>query len=295
MALAAANVRLANSLSGRIHDGPGGEQDHAGSAQDVDGSRSPCVGGAAEADEQHEGGDRQRQQDGPPVVDDPLHPAQVAGQDGGGHDQRQGTDRHVEVEDPPPAGVLGEEAAEQRADDGRDGEDSPEQALVLAPLPGLDHVADDRLGADHEPTGPEALQGTEGDQHVERLADPGQGRADEEDDDRRLEELLAPVEVAELAPQRRGHRRGQQVGGDDPGDVGGAAEVADDGGQRRRHHRLVEGGEQHAQHEGADDDEHPPAVEVQDRASGVGGRGLEGLGHGTLLSGAARPAPTMSR
>ena len=50
--------------------------------------------------------------------------------------------------------------------------------------------------------------------------------------DRGHEGVLVAEEVAELAPDRRGHRRGQDVGGDHPGQVVEAAELADDRGQR---------------------------------------------------------------
>ena len=66
-------------------------------------------------------------------------------------------------------------------------------------------------------------------------------------DDRRLQHLLAAVEVAELPVERPGDRRGEQVRGHDPREVRDPAEVADDRRQRRRDDRLVERGEQ--QHE----------------------------------------------
>ena len=66
--------------------------------------------------------------------------------------------------------------------------------------------------------------------------------------------MLAAVQVAELAVQRRHDRLRQQVRGDDPREVLEAAEVADDRRQRRRDDRLIERGEQHHEHEAREDD-----------------------------------------
>ena len=85
---------------------------------------------------------------------------------------------------------------------------------------------------------------------------PDRNEPDQEDDDRELEQQLAAVDVAELAVERHGRRRRQQVGRDHPREVLQAAEVADDRRQRRRDDRLVERREQHAEHQPAEDDQH---------------------------------------
>ena len=85
------------------------------------------------------------------------------------------------------------------------------------------------------------------------LAEPAERRADQEEHDRDLQDELAAVEVAELAVERAGDRRGQQVRGDDPREVGDPAEVADDRRQRRRDDRLVERGEQQHEHQRQED------------------------------------------
>jgi hypothetical protein len=72
------------------------------------------------------------------------------------------------------------------------------------------------------------------------------------------EEPLAAVEVAELSPQRRRDRRGEQVGGDHPGQMRRSAEVPGDGRQRRRDDGLVQRREEHAQKQGAQDEPEPP-------------------------------------
>ena len=94
---------------------------------------------------------------------------------------------------------------------------------------------------------------------------PAQRRADDEDDDRGLEEDLAAVLVAELAPQRRRHRRGQQVRRHDPCQVRAAVQVPHDGGQRRRHDGLVQSGEKHAEQQRTEDQPEPALGDLLDR------------------------------
>ena len=169
------------------------------------------------------------------------------------HHERDGADRQVDVEDPAPGEVVDEEAAEQRPDDRRDAEDAAEVALVLAALARRDDVADDGERRHHQAAGAEALQRAERDQLAHVLREAAEHRADEEDHDRRLQDLLAAVEVAELPVERAGDRRGEQVGGDDPRQVLDPAEVADDRRQRRRDDRLVERGEQQHEHQRDED------------------------------------------
>ena len=85
---------------------------------------------------------------------------------------------------------------------------------------GGDDVADDRLGADDQAAAAESLDGAEHDELGHGLAESGEDRSDQEDDDRGLEEHLPAVLVAELAPQRCRDGRGEQVGGDDPREMG---------------------------------------------------------------------------
>ena len=120
-------------------------------------------------------------------------------------------DRQVDVEDPAPREVVDEEAAEQRPGDRRDGEHRADQAHVATALPRRDDVGDDRLRADHQAAGADALERAERDQLLHRLAEPGEHRAGEEDQDRGQEDGLAPVHVAELAVDRRRDRRREQV------------------------------------------------------------------------------------
>ena len=138
--------------------------------------------------------------------------------------------------------MLHEKAAKQWTGDRGDSENRPEVALVAAALAGRDDIADDGERQRHEATGAEPLNcpGTDELPHLRRQA--GQSRADEEHDDGEAEHRLAAVEVGDLAVQRGGRRRRQQVGGHNPGQVLEPAQITNDRRQRRGHDGLVECG-----------------------------------------------------
>ncbi len=186
----------------------------------------------------------------------------MPGQHRGDHRQRDRADRQVDVEHPPPRQVVDEEPADQRADHAGHPEHAAEQALIAAAVPGRDDVGDDRLRPCQQAAAADALHRAEHDQYQNGVGQPAQRRPDEEDDDRRLEEHLAPVQVAQLAPQRRGHGGRQQVGGHHPRQVGQPVQVAGDRGQRGRHDRLVQRGQQHPEQQRADDDQCPPLAQL---------------------------------
>ena len=181
------------------------------------------------------------------------HPRGGRAQHHGDDGERDDPERQVDVEDPAPAGVVDDEPADQRARDAGEAEHRAEVARVAAPLPRGDDIGDDRLRADHQPAATDALQGPERDELPHVLRQPAQGRADQEHHDREQEDLLAAVEVAELAVDRRRDGRGQQVGRHHPRQLGEPAQLADDRRQRRRDDRLVERGQHHGQHQPCED------------------------------------------
>lgn len=147
------------------------------------------------------------------------------------------------------------------------------------PLPGADDVGDDGLAEHEEAAGAQALDGPEGDELEHRCRQAGQHAADQEQHDRALEELLATVEVAELAVERRRDRGGQEVGRHHPGDVVDAAEVTDDRRYGGGHDRGVdERGQHHAEQEPREDDDDLAVGEAGGVALGApgvaGGTGL---------------------
>ena len=108
-------------------------------------------------------------------------------------------DRDVDVEHPPPREAVDEEAAEQRPRDRRDGEHTADQAEIPAAIPRRNDVGDDRLRADHQSAGADSLETAERDQLDHRLAQAGEHRAGEENQNCGEEDGLAPVHVAKLA------------------------------------------------------------------------------------------------
>ena len=231
------------------------QDDEAGPEADDDG-RAPGVGGAAPDAEQHDAGRRGGQQEHAEDVEPGavVVPGQVQREDD--HGQRDDPDRDVDIEDPAPAHVVGQVAADQRARDGRDAEYGADEAYILAPLTRRHHVPDDRLRPDHQAAGAHALQRAEGDQLVHVLGQAGQHRAGQEDTDREDEQALAAEQVPQLAVDRQPDRRRQQVGGRYPGQLADPVQVPDDGRERGGHDRLVQRGEKHRQHQRDEDDGH---------------------------------------
>ena len=264
-------MRFRKSSSGRIGsvarrsaNTNADEQDDAEHDQHRDLRRPPRERRATEAREEHDRREAAGEQRRAEIVDLVLDARRARVEDRADHDHRHRGDRQVDVEDPAPREVVDEEAAEERADDRRDAEDRTEDALVTAAVARRDDVADDGDRRRDQAARAEPLDRPERDQLGHVLRDPAEHRADEEDDDRDLERLLAPVEVAELAVERAGDRRGEQVRGHDPGEVLEPAEVADDRRQRGRDDRLVERREEDHEHERAEDQ--------ADARSGLGGR-----------------------
>src|SRR6185369_16394971 len=109
-------------------------------------------------------------------------------------------------------------------------------------LPRRDEVTRDRLGTDDEPARSESLHDSARDELREILAEGARQRAGEEHDDRRLEEKLPAVEIAELPEDRSCDRCRRDVRRDDPGESVELADVADDRRQRGREDGLVERG-----------------------------------------------------
>ena len=192
-----------------------------------------------------------------------------------GHDgQRGDPDRHVDEEDPAPAvdaedGLLpGEEAADDRAEHRRGAEHGQEVALVLGALTGRHDVADDRQRQGEQTAGAEALHGAERREAEHRGGEGAQDGAEDEDRDGDDEQLLATVDVAELAVERRDDRRGDEVGSRRPRLVVQALEVVGDGADGGRDDGLVQRGEEHTHHQ---PDEDGDDLAVGERAGGAVG------------------------
>ena len=271
--------RLGGAL---LLDDERGEQCDAGGAEAEDLGRVPRVLAPAPRGDEQDAGQRAGEQRGAGDVDAHLRALERDVQRRDDQAQRGGADRQVDVEDPAPRQVVGEDAAEQRSRDAGHDEDHLDVALVAAALARRDDIADDRHGQGHEASGARALQRAEGDELAEAAGRAAQRRAGEEDEDRRDEQRLAAEEVAGSTPQRHRDRRAEQVGGDDPRQLVDAAEVADDRGQRGGDDGLVEGGEEHREQQAREGHDELAAAQGGRRlgSGGVGG----GRAHGKECS-----------
>ncbi len=197
-----------------------------------------------------------------------------------GHQERDQAERQVDPEDHRPVQMLGEEAAEHRPRDARGHEHAGDVALIAAPLPGRDHVGDDRLRERDQAAAAQPLERPGDDQDRHRGGERAGERARDEGADPDQKDQPAAMDVAELAVER-GHRgRGQKVGGHHPGQVRGIAELATDGRQRGRDDRLVERRQQHRQQDADHDRAHRRMVERRrlaqlGRLNGHGGRSTQ--------------------
>ena len=241
----------------RLDEDERGEQDETAHDHHEQLRRTPGIGRAAEARVEHDRREAARQEGCAEVVDLVARPVRARLEGGRDHRERDQADRQVDVEDPAPGQVVDEEPTEQRPDHCRDAEDGAEEALVATAVARRDDVADDGDRDHEEAAAAQSLDRPKDDQLGHVLADPAQRRAGEEDHDRRLQDELASVEIADLAVERAGDRRGEQVGGDDPGELGDPAQVADDRRQRRRDDRLIQRCQQQHEQERAEDQAHP--------------------------------------
>ena len=186
----------------------------------------------------------------------------------GRHEDDHHGDWHIDPKRPPPGQIVGEVPAQQRPDDRRDTEDRAQDALIAAPFPERDHLADQRAGRDRDSAAADPLQGARSHQHGHRMGQPAGHRSDDEEHHRGLEHPFAAEQIPELADQRGDDRRRQQIAGDNPGLTAGVAQVGDDRRQRGGNDRLVQRREQHAQHD-RDEDE-VAALRADQRAAGRG-------------------------
>ena len=164
--------------------------------------------------------------------------------------QRDDAHRDVDVEDPPPARVIDDEAAQRRTD--RRGEDHRQAVHREAhpALPGLEGVGQDALLARGQPASADPLQHPEEDQRMEVGREPAQGAAEGEEDHAGHVEALAAHPAGDPGADRQHHGVGDQVRGQHPGRlVLARGEPAGDVGERH----VGDGGVQHLHERGQGD------------------------------------------
>ena len=227
--------------------------------RDAGGREARLVG---QPDEQER--DRDREHAAAEEVDVPVgvRPAN-GGQQPPDDDQADDADRDVDEEDPVPAGVVGEQAADGRAEDERQPEDGAEQALVTAALGRAEQVADDGQRDREQRAGADALQATEDDQLLHGLAQARQGGADQEHGDPEHQQRLAAEQVGQLAVEGDGDRGREQVDRDDPRVQLVAVQIGDDLRQGGADDGLVERAEEQREQHRAEDFELLPMAQSE--------------------------------
>ena len=170
------------------------------------------------------------------------------------HGPREETERHVHEEDPVPGQVVGEEAADERPDDG--GEPPGRREVPLHPRALLEavEIRDDGHAERDQRAAAETLERPADDQHGHRRRQSRQHRPHQED--RQSGEVHAPpaVEIREPPPERHGDRRGEDVAREDPRVDGEAAQARDHRRHGRRHRRRLHRAEEEPQHHARDDE-----------------------------------------
>ena len=215
--------------------------------------RAPAVAATAPSERKHQRNRAGRHKDGAEHVElvrtimARQPPEHVVGQQKG-----ERRERHVDPEDPRPVQLLGDEAAEQRSAHHRDDEGRRGIGLVARALARRSDVADDGLHQGHQAAAAEPLQRARADQRQHGRRQRAGDRAQRENADGDEQHGAPPVDVGELAVERRHRGAAQQVGGHHPGHVVDVAEARRDGRQRGRDHDLVE----RRQHHGEEDADH---------------------------------------
>ena len=211
-------------------------------------------------DQQQEAAQSGGEQTGPGPVDRRNLAIDVGfGHVPGEHHDRHDGERHADQEDPAPADVVGQVAADERAGDAREAPDGAEEPLDLRPLVQGEQVAQHGQHDRPDRAGPQPLDRPHRDQLAHRLRRPREDRAQAEEHQAEQEDALAAVEVRQLAVDRRADRRRQQIGRDHPGVDLEALELGDDRRHGRRDDQLLHRRDRHGDQERRGD--HPAAGE----------------------------------
>ena len=242
------------------------QRDEGDDEQHQDMSLCPAVLSLFQRDHECTDGDRERRS--PRPVELRLTTREGQPQPEVRHDAGQQAERHIDEEDPWPGEVVDDEPAEEWADQSGSDEGEGEVADVLAAFARRENVAEDGECESLDRSAAETLDGTERDELAHRLREPAQQRPEDKQAERRLEHEVAPIQIGQLAQQRRTDRRGDDVGGAHPREVLERLELADDRRQRRRDDRDLHRRKEDGEHERAEHQPQLPAREPRDTRNG---------------------------
>ncbi len=212
-------------------DDGGGQQGHSEDGAGGDGGLRPAVR-RPEPERVREQSEARGGEPEPGAVERPrdaldvFAQAEDAEQDGGG------ADRHVHEEQPVPGQVLGEEAAQRRAQRGHQGRRHDEDLGQLGPFVRRERAEQQGHADRGQQAARQALHRPRHDQRGQAGRQAAGGRRGGEDGERAEEDALGAVAVAEPAGDRQGQREGDEEGRlDGVGRRDGLSEVARDGEQ----------------------------------------------------------------
>jgi hypothetical protein len=169
---------------------------------------------------------------------------------------RDRPDRNVDVEDPVPVDVLGDEPTGEGADRERKRRDSRPDADRRAALARRERDGDDRERRRVHERSADSLHDARCDEDVRAACEPAGKRSEREDDEADDEDEPAPEQVGELAAREHERAEGQRVARHDPFELGDLQmERALDRRQRDVHDRVVEHDHEKTERDGG---ERPP-------------------------------------
>ena len=184
--------------------------------------------------------------------------------------QGQKADRDVDPEHPPPGVVVGDPAAERRADDRRDQRGQAEQRHGHALPLGGEGVQQHALARRLKATAGKTLEHAEQDQLAETRGHSAQSGREGENGDRKQEIVTAAKVGDQPAGDRQDDRVGGKVAGDDPfAVIHRGRQAARDIAQRHDRDRGVQHLHEGRHHDNGGDD---PGV---CRRAGSGGQGAD--------------------
>ena len=198
-------------------------------------------------DTEHQGGQTDcRQHDSDPV--EGVVVLLDLGHEHGREDQADDADGEVDEEDPLPAEVVGQHAAEQRADQRCHTGDGAPDTHCRTTLFGREDARDHGHRLRRDECGSDALQSTRCDQFADRAGEPAPDARGGEHHKAHLVDGLGSVLVAQPARDQQRHSVGQQIRAGHPDDA------VDVGIERRTDLRLCDGDDRHVDedHEEAD-------------------------------------------
>ena len=151
------------------------------------------------------------------------------GEQAAGEDQRDDADRDVDEENPAPAPVVGDPAAERRTDCRRGDDSHAVEREGCGALMRRESIDEDRLLDRCEPAAADSLQDAEKDEGAEAGSKTAQQRTDGEERDANHVVAFAPEAAAEPRGERQDDGVGDEIAGEHPGAfVGADGEAAGD-------------------------------------------------------------------